>query len=102
MQRLTHQEILGWLKETRPAALEQLYAQADQVRRTHVGDAVHLRGLIEISNYCVRQCLYCGLRAARSTPRYRMNAEEILLVRPQGRRVRLWLGGDAVRRGLRH
>jgi biotin synthase len=78
MQRLTHQEILGWLKETRPDALEQLYAQADQVRRENVGDAVHLRGLIEISNYCVRQCHYCGLRAARTTPRYRMNAEEIL------------------------
>jgi biotin synthase len=78
MQRLTHEEILGWLRETRPAALDQLFAQADQVRRERVGDAVHLRGLVEISNYCVRQCHYCGLRAARSTPRYRMNREEIV------------------------
>ena len=30
----------------------------------HVGDAVHLRGLIEISSHCARQCMYCGLRQA--------------------------------------
>jgi len=78
MPRLTHQEILDWLKETDPAKLERLFAQADDVRRTHVGDEVHLRGLIEISNHCVRQCHYCGLRAARTQPRYRMNHNEVL------------------------
>ncbi len=36
---------------------------ADETRRSHVGDAVHLRGLVEISNHCARQCAYCGLRA---------------------------------------
>ena len=52
---------------------------ADAVRREHVGDAVHLRGLIEISSHCVRQCMYCGLRQAnRDLPRYRMTSEEIL------------------------
>ena len=78
MSRLTHDEILGWLRETSPSRLERLFAQADQVRRDHVGDAVHLRGLIEISSYCARQCHYCGLRAARSMPRYRMTREEIM------------------------
>jgi len=62
MPRLTHEEILGWLCESRPSALEQLFARADETRRMHVGDAVHLRGLIEISSYCARQCHYCGLR----------------------------------------
>jgi len=58
--------------------LEQLWAMADETRRGHVGDAVHLRGLIEISNHCVRECGYCGLRAAnRSLRRYRMTADEI-------------------------
>jgi len=78
MSRLTHQEILNWLRETDPAMLEKLFAQADEVRRTHVGDEVHLRGLIEISNHCVRQCHYCGLRAARTQPRYRMTHDEVL------------------------
>ena len=78
MPRLTHKEILHWLREDRPAALTTLFARADAVRRAHVGDDIHLRGLIEISSYCVRQCHYCGLRSARSMPRYRMTREEIL------------------------
>ena len=78
MPRLTHEEILHWLRESDPAALATLFARADEVRRTHVGDDIHLRGLIEISSYCVRQCHYCGLRSARSMPRYRMSREEIL------------------------
>ena len=45
----------------------------------HVGDAVHLRGLVEISNFCARQCAYCGLRAGNTgLTRYRMPADEIL------------------------
>jgi biotin synthase len=78
MARIAHDELVGWLREEHPAALEQLFARADYTRRHHVGDDVHLRGLIEISSYCVRQCHYCGLRSARSMPRYRMSREEIL------------------------
>jgi biotin synthase len=78
MSRLTHKEITDWLRETRPAALERLFAQANEARRAHVGDAVHLRGLIEISSYCVRQCHYCGLRSERAIPRYRMTRDKIL------------------------
>jgi biotin synthase len=76
---LTHDEILGWLREEDPERLHVLWQQADAVRRETVGDAVHLRGLLEISNYCCRLCGYCGLRADnRGLERYRMTAEEIL------------------------
>ena len=47
---------------TAPEAIP-LYHAADRVRKRYVGDEVHLRGLIEFSNYCRRGCLYCGLRA---------------------------------------
>ena len=71
-------EIEAWLRETDEHALEQLWAAADAVRKEYVGDAVHLRGLIEISNYCVRRCAYCGLAADnKEMNRYRMNADEI-------------------------
>jgi biotin synthase len=77
--RLTREDILAWLTESDPSRLEKLWRLADETRRTHVGDAVHLRGLIEISNHCVRQCGYCGLRAGnRGLKRYRMTADEIL------------------------
>ncbi len=71
-------EILSWLKETNPTRLESLYLQADELRTQRVGDEVHLRGLVEFSNCCVRQCTYCGLRAGSDVPRYRMDAEDIL------------------------
>ncbi len=71
--------LLAWLREDDPARLDELWLAADETRRRHVGDEVHLRGLIEISNYCVRACGYCGLRAAnREIERYRMSADEIL------------------------
>ncbi len=57
---------------------EALYTRADQVRRESVGDKVHLRGLIEFSNVCGRDCLYCGLRRSnRAVARYRMGTQEI-------------------------
>ena len=71
-------EILNWLCETNAARLEELWRAADETRRSRVGDAVHLRGLVEISNHCARQCGYCGLRAGnRALGRYRMDAGEI-------------------------
>jgi biotin synthase len=49
------------------------------VRRETVGDEVHLRGLVELSNHCVRDCWYCGLRCARGgLPRYRLTAAEVM------------------------
>ncbi|TVR16454.1 MAG: [FeFe] hydrogenase H-cluster radical SAM maturase HydE, partial [Planctomycetota bacterium] len=42
-----------------------MWAAADACRRHWVGDAVHLRGLIEISNHCRRHCHYCGLAAGQ-------------------------------------
>ena len=72
-------EILDWLLEEDEDCLEELWWRADTVRRENVGDEVHLRGLIEISNHCVRQCGYCGLRSGnRELERYRMKEEEIL------------------------
>ena len=59
--------------------MEGLWEQADTIRQQIVGDAVHLRGLIEISSHCIRQCKYCGLRATRKTlQRYRMSEQEIM------------------------
>ena len=79
MTTLSQPDILQWLHESRPARLHTLYEWADSVRQKHVGHAVHLRGLIEISSHCVRQCMYCGLRQGnRSISRYRLTQEEIL------------------------
>jgi len=79
LDAMTRREIVGWLRQTNETQLDELWQRADDARRQSVGDAVHLRGLIEISNHCVRQCHYCGLRAPNhALSRYRMNLEETL------------------------
>lgn len=88
-RRLTRGELLTWLREDDHERLKSLWAEADGLRRRQVGEAVWLRGLIEISNRCVRNCTYCGIRAAnRKLKRYRMTRAEILacarLAREQG------------------
>ncbi|HHX49854.1 MAG TPA: [FeFe] hydrogenase H-cluster radical SAM maturase HydE [Clostridia bacterium] len=56
-----------------------LFSQADQVRTLYCGNAIHLRAIIEFSNYCRCRCSYCGLNAENtSLIRYRMSSEEIL------------------------
>lgn len=60
-------------------ACAALYAAADDIRRRTVGDAVHLRGIIEFSNYCRNDCGYCGIRrGSGAIRRYRMTPEEIV------------------------
>jgi len=86
LDNLDREAIRAWLTESDEGRLERLWGRADEVRRAHVGDAVHLRGLIEITNYCVRQCTYCGISAcAGPLPRYRMTRDEILTSARQAR-----------------
>ncbi len=59
--------------------VRELFTAADRARRRGVGDTVHLRAIIEFSNYCRKNCLYCGLRRDnKSLARYRLTVEEIM------------------------
>lgn len=76
---LDREQIAAWLREERKEKLALLWEWADGIRGRHVGDEVHLRGLIEISNHCSRQCHYCGLRSGNEElHRYRMTEGEIM------------------------
>lgn len=62
-----------------------LREKADRVRREIYGTDVYIRGLIEISNFCKNDCLYCGIRKGNKTcERYRLTEEEILSCCEQG------------------
>lgn len=62
-----------------------LREKADRVRREIYGTDVYIRGLIEISNFCKNDCLYCGIRKGnKSCERYRLTEEEILSCCEQG------------------
>nr|WP_245530609.1 [FeFe] hydrogenase H-cluster radical SAM maturase HydE [Pseudothermotoga thermarum] len=58
---------------------QELFEFANEVREKYVGKQVHIRGIIEFSNYCVQNCLYCGLRRDnKKLTRYRMSLQEII------------------------
>lgn len=58
---------------------EFLYAQARDVRESVYGKDVYIRGLIEFTNYCRKDCLYCGIRASnKDCDRYRLTKEQIM------------------------
>lgn len=56
-----------------------LIEKAHQTRMNTYGDKVFMRGLVEFTNYCKRNCRYCGIRAGnKNAQRYRLTKEEIL------------------------
>lgn len=74
---LSRDEIIALLKDD--AINEELFKAADEVRKKYLGDEVHLRGLIEFTNICKRNCMYCGLRRDnKNLNRYRLSHEEII------------------------
>ncbi|MFB3925539.1 MAG: [FeFe] hydrogenase H-cluster radical SAM maturase HydE [Syntrophales bacterium] len=70
---ITKEEIVRILSHSEKASDDALFRAADEVRKTWVGDDVHLRGIVEFSSFCERNCLYCGLRKDNRKPvRYRI------------------------------
>jgi len=59
---LSKKDIVELLTIEKREEICHLYQIANQVREKYVGNEVHLRGIIEFSNYCRRDYLYCGLR----------------------------------------
>ena len=58
---------------------QELFNAADEVRKKYVSDEVQLRGLIEFTNICKNNCLYCGLRRDNENlVKYRLTQEQIL------------------------
>lgn len=55
-----------------------LLQAADIIRRECVGQHIELRAAIEFSNYCSKNCNYCGVRRDKKMTRYRMSEEDIL------------------------
>jgi biotin synthase len=67
------------LVEFLAADKKYLFLKANEIRKKYCGKEVHLRGIIEFSNFCRCDCLYCGLQRQNKTiPRYRMTPEEII------------------------
>ena len=68
--------------------LHYLRTTAVRTARKQFGLGIYVRGLIELSNYCRCNCLYCGLRRSNHTAeRYRLTQEEVLACCEEGYRL---------------
>lgn len=76
---LDRQSLIYALNNNTEAYITELLSTAGEVRNTRIGGKIHLRGLIEVSNICRKNCLYCGIRSGNDkASRFSMTKEEIL------------------------
>lgn len=79
MKPFTSNTIISILSSPKEADFQGILNRAEQCRRANIGNEVYLRGLIEFSNYCDCNCLYCGLRKDnRQISRYRLTRDQVL------------------------
>ncbi|CFY11594.1 [FeFe]-hydrogenase maturation HydE, radical SAM [Syntrophomonas zehnderi OL-4] len=72
-------KIAALLQSPEEEVLINLLNRAQQCRRENIGNTVYLRGLIEFSNYCDLNCLYCGLRKNNyQISRYHLTLEQVV------------------------
>lgn len=108
-QTLSKNEWIRLIDGRTPELADYLFENAREVRITHYGHDVYVRGLIEFTNYCRNDCYYCGIRKSNlNAHRYRLTKEEILnccktgyelgfapsffkVVKMAGSRLRVWL-----------
>lgn len=76
---LTKEEWISLITNQTPELSEYVSANAREVREQIYGRDIYIRGLIEFTNYCKNDCLYCGIRKSNpNVKRYRLTEEEIM------------------------
>lgn len=80
-ESLTREDIIFLLKLNKKEDLNKLFKKADNVRQKYIGNDVHIRGILEFSNHCKNDCLYCGIRKSNTKlKRYRIKPDEIIQI----------------------
>lgn len=76
---LDRSQIVELLNERDPQVISQLFEEAYRTKVENLGESVYLRGLVEISNICRKNCLYCGIRSDNSAVvRYQLSNDDVL------------------------
>lgn len=76
---LTGDELLDLLDNMSEDDITYLHEKASSVKQQYYGDTVYMRGLIEFTNYCTNDCMYCGIRRSNgNVDRYRLTEAQIL------------------------
>lgn len=76
---LAKEEFVALLDGNSRELRKNLASKADTARRQYFGNRIYIRGLIEFTNYCKNDCLYCGIRRSNQhAARYRLSKKDIL------------------------
>lgn len=79
LARMNREELAEFIRENGGTDRNELEKQAQQLRFFNYGRDVYTRGLIEFTNYCKNDCLYCGIRHSNANAeRYRLTERQIL------------------------
>jgi len=75
---LSHEQIARLLNANL-AEQGLLFGAANRLRHAHLKNACCVHGIIEFSNICINDCLYCGIRHSNEKlSRYRLSVDEIV------------------------
>lgn len=78
-QNITLEQLSKLLETDDTEGIAYLHDLARETARGIYGNAVFIRGLIEFTNYCKNDCLYCGIRRSnKNADRYRLTEEQIM------------------------
>ncbi len=79
LEDISREEIIHYLEEQDPVKIKNYLEQAYKVKVENIGNKVFLRGLIELSNICVKNCYYCGIRHDNDkVARYELSDSQVL------------------------
>lgn len=72
-------EIISILSLSKDDEMQAVFDKALSVKEKNIGRNVYLRGLIELSNICRKDCLYCGIRRSNANVmRYSLSHDEVI------------------------
>ncbi len=75
----TRKDIVSLLSVNEDSEKNIIFQKAAEIREKFTGNNIYLRGLIEYSNICSKNCLYCGIREGNTAAsRYCLNEQEVL------------------------
>jgi biotin synthase len=78
-EKLNRSDLVHLMNATSAEDIEKIFKKAYEVKLENIGYKVYYRGLIEISNECIKNCLYCGIRRDNDkVEKFRMSKEQIL------------------------
>ena len=78
-KKLSKSDLVSLISTNDAEEKDLIFFEADRIKNYFFGNEIHLRGIIEFSNYCRQDCYYCGIRLENENiSRYRMNIDQIL------------------------